>query len=213
MLTVAHKFSIICLLLLALASHASQDQLVDHLHQAYADVAYFEADFTQEKKLQHFSKSLVSKGKIKFAKSHGMIWEITSPIWAKTKINPQGIFKTNQFYQNKKVTDVQMQAVAGILTELLSSQLDRVESQFSVQAVSLSAESHDWQVTLLAKSPIIKKALQALVIKGNTGETDQPRGISQIQIIDPTNNTTDITLHEVILNSAPLNQDLLDVFQ
>jgi len=207
------KYMIGCLLLVTQMSLASQSELVDRLHQAYADVQYFEAEFIQEKHVKHLSVPLISAGKIQFAKNHGMIWEITKPIWVKTKINQQGIFKTNQFYQDKKVTDVQMKAVAGILTELLSSRLDRIESQFNVQKVEFEPNSLDWQVTLLAKSPIIKKALYALVLSGNTGETAMDRGISQIQIIDQAANKTIISLHVITLKNQPLSQDLVDVFQ
>lgn len=212
------KYILVGLIILTQITWANQHELVERLHQAYADIQYFEAEFTQEKNVKHLSKPLISKGKIKFSKSHGMIWEITEPIWVKTKINQQGIFKTNQFYQDKKVNDVQMKAVAGILAELLSSQLNRIESQFEVQQIIFAENELDWQVTLLAKSPMIKKALHALVIKGSMGEGGINRGINHIQILDQSQNKTEISLHNITVknissSNAVLNQEILDVFQ
>lgn len=211
----------------ASVSAAEDKQLVHRLQQAYADVAYFEADFTQEKMVKHLSKPLISKGKIKFAKEHGMIWEIIEPIAVQTKINQQGIFKTNQFFKDKKVKDVQMKAVADIFSELLSSKLDRIEGQFDVENAVYDEGTMGWQVTLKAKSAVIKKALKALLIKGSdfsnkdqitSAKNTEPssneqinQGIQAIQIIDQAGNSTTISFDNVVTKGA-LDSELVDVF-
>ena len=199
-----------CLTLSAQPSTANT-QLVDQLQQAYADVTYFEAAFTQEKNIKFLSQPLVSKGRIVFAKNHGMVWEVIDPIYVKTIIKQQGIFKSNQFHENRPVKDVQMKAVADILTELLSSQLDRIESQFNVSEVVIDDDQHEWQVTLTAQSRIIKKALKQLRIEGNMG--NDHKGIGKITILDATENTTVIAFNQVKLMTAPPSQDQLDDFQ
>ncbi|MCB1582386.1 MAG: outer membrane lipoprotein carrier protein LolA [Xanthomonadales bacterium] len=192
---------------------AEQTSLIEYLHQAYAKVQYFEADFTQEKHIKFLSKPLISKGKIKFVKQQGMIWEITSPIWVKTKIQDNQIFKTTDYENNKKVTDVQMKAVAQILTELLSSQLDRVESQFDVADLEHDEAQGQWQVKLMPKSMMIKKALQELVIFGQLSDDAEKQGISQIKIVDQSGNHTKIQFESVRIKTDALTQDLLDAFQ
>ncbi len=208
-----NKYLVCVLLFLTASVGADQQDLIEQLHQAYVDVNYFAADFVQEKQVKFLSKPLISKGQIKFHKNNGMVWEITEPIWVKTKINDSGIFKTNQFYQDKKVTDVQMKAVAGILTELLSSQLNRIESQFKVAEVTIDDRQKNWKATLLADSLLVKKALNGLLIEGYLPAADQPKGISQITIIDQANNQTKITFSNVELHKEVMNQDLLDDFQ
>ncbi len=208
-----NKRLVCCLLFLTASVGAGQQDLIEQLHQAYVDVNYFAADFVQEKQVKFLSKPLISKGKIKFHKNSGMVWEIIEPIWVKTKINDSGIFKTNQFYQDKKVTDVQMKAVAGILTELLSSQLNRIESQFTVAEVMIDDGQKNWKATLLADSLLVKKALNSLLIEGYLPSADQQKGISQITIIDQANNQTQITFSNVELHKEKLSQDLLDDFQ
>ncbi len=207
------KLTAVFFILIATMASANQNDLVKKLHEAYADVQYFEASFVQEKTVKFLSKPLVSKGHIKFSKKHGMIWEITKPIWVKTKINKNGIFKTSQFHQNKKVTDVQMKVVAQILSELLSSQLDRIESQFSISELTLNDENNSWQVTLSASSILIKKAIKALNIMGNLENENQSKGISRIEIIDPSQNITVITFIDVKLSDKALGQDVIDDFQ
>ncbi len=192
---------------------ANQITLVDQLHQAYNQVVYFEADFTQEKHIKYLSKPLVSKGKIKFAKEQGMIWEITEPVWVKTKIQNNQIFKTTSYQTNKQVNDVQMKAVAQILTELLSSQLDRVESQFNVSALQMDETNGIWQVKLLPKAVMIKKALHELLITGQVSNEFDQQGISRIKVIDNNGNQTDIAFESVHIKTGTLTQEVLDAFQ
>lgn len=192
---------------------ASQITLVDQLHQAYNQVVYFEADFTQKKHIKFLSKPLVSKGKIKFAKEQGMIWEITDPVWVKTKIQDNQIFKTTSYQTNKQVTDVQMKAVAQILTELLSSKLDRVESQFDVSALQMDETNGVWQVRLKPKTVMIKKALHELLITGQVADDFDQQGISHIKVIDNNGNQTDIAFESVHIETGTLTQEVLDAFQ
>ncbi len=192
---------------------AEQQNLAEKLHQAYADVSYFKAEFVQEKRVKYLSAPLISKGFLKFSNEHGMVWEITHPIWVKTIITDQGIFKTNRYHSNKKVNDVQMKAVAGILSELLSAQLDRIKSQFEISEVNIETDSNHWQVTLLSQSPLIKKALNSLVIEGNLGSETHSKGIDKIQITDQADNVTVISLHSIEMGSEPGNKEWLDDFQ
>ena len=192
---------------------AEQGDLVKKLHEAYSNVTYFEASFVQEKSVKFLSKPLVSKGHIQFLKNHGMVWEIMEPIWVHTKINESGIYKTNQFEKNKKVTDVQMKAVAQILSELLSSKLDRIESQFSISDVVIDAQHNRWQVSLSAASLMIKKAIETIVIKGYLASEGQSKGISQIKIIDPAGNTTLIRFIDIQLSEQSVEQGVIDGFK
>lgn len=192
---------------------ADNATFIDQLHQAYAKVLYFEADFIQEKQIKHLSKPLISKGKIIFAKQQGMIWEVTEPVWVRTKIQDNQIFKTTQYYQNKKVNDVQMKAVAQILTELLSSQLDRVESQFDISDLNLEQQNGMWQVKLTPQVMMLKKSLSSLEITGQLANGSDQQGINQITIFDKSDNQTQITFESVRIENNQLTQDMLNEFQ
>ena len=143
-----------------------------------------------------------------------MIWEVVKPIWVKTKINDEGIFKTNSFEQNVKVKDVQMQAVADILGELLGARLDRMRSQFELSASQLSDDQLHWEATLIPRSKLIKKALAQLHIEGLLDEAGQGQGISKITLVDPNENITTIVFSEVVMfNEQSPPAELLHDFQ
>ena len=209
------KIKVFCLLLtMVLPLHAEDSILVEQLHQAYDQVQYFEAEFVQNKQVKFLSKPLVSTGVIKYAPTHGMIWEVVKPIWVKTKINDEGIFKTNSFEQNVKVKDVQMQAVADILGELLGARLDRMRSQFELSASQLSDDQLHWEATLIPRSKLIKKALAQLHIEGLLDDAGQGQGISKITLVDPNENITTIVFSEVVMfNEQSPPAELLHDFQ
>lgn len=208
-----NNFIYLLLFLVPTSVWANKPELVNRLHEAYSDVNYFEASFVQQKNVKFLSKPLISKGLIKYSNTAGMIWEIIEPIWVKTKITEEGIFKTNQYKKNQKVTDVQMKAVAQILSGILSSKLDRIESQFKISAVELDKQNNNWTVNLTAVSVIIKKAIHGLVIKGNLANENQKKGITEIIIIDSAENQTLIQFLNVRLSNEPMSQDVIDAFQ
>ena len=204
-----------CLLLIMVLPLRAEDSiLVEQLHQAYDQVQYFEAEFVQNKQVKFLSKPLVSTGVIKYAPTHGMIWEVVKPIWVKTKINDEGIFKTNSFEQNVKGKDVQMQAVSDILGELLGARLDRMRSQFELSASQLSDDQLHWEATLIPRSKLIKKALAQLHIEGLLDDAGQGQGISKITLVDPNENITTIVFSEVVMfNEQSPPAELLHDFQ
>lgn len=218
------------LLMLALTSAAGeqkQHNLVEKLHEAYQDIQFFQSDFTQTKSVKFLSQPIVSTGQMVYSTELGLIWEVKKPVWVKTIINDQGVFKSNARHGSKKVKDPQIKVVASILTELLSSKLDRVESQFQVMDVVQNVQSGHWSVTLQAKGVLIKKAISSITIKGidnshhgtevsvaGTAEKlEKNTGIQHLVVVDAQGNETHISLSNQFISQLTLTDELRQLFQ
>ncbi len=210
-----------CLLLSLLMTSVSQAGVVDKkdqntlvkkLHQSYQGIRYFQSNFKQIKSVKFLTKPIISTGKMVFSPELGLVWEVTSPIWVKTLINDEGVFKTNARHKKQKVKDPQIKVVSSILTELLSSQLDQVESQFNISDAIDHTESGQWSVTLVAKGLLIKKAISSITIHGQLSTTGAEKGIDSLLIVDAAGNETKVLLSQQVLSQSELTDQQQHAF-
>lgn len=181
-----------------------ENSLVQKLHQSYQGIRYFQSDFKQIKTVKFLSKPITSTGQFTFSPELGLVWEVKSPVWVKTLINDEGVFKSNSRIAKQKVKDPQIKVVASILSELFSSQLDRVESQFNIKEVIEDNEAGQWSVTLEAKGSLIKKAITSISITGQLSASQSDNGIESLVIVDASNNETLISLSKQIISQTAL---------
>lgn len=186
--------------------------LVEKLHAAYQGIRYYKADFEQIKNIKFLSQPIVSKGLLIFSSELGLVWEVHDPLWVKTIINDEGVFKSNHRETKKKVKDPQIKVVASILTELLSSQLDRVESQFDIQNTVYNEANDEWSVMLIAKGVLIKKAISQIQINGKLNSDDSSNGIQSIVISDASGDETLINLSEQLLSKTEVTSEQRKAF-
>lgn len=196
---------------------AGSQTLVEQLHQAYHDVNYFQADFEQHKQIAFLSKPLVSSGRLIFAKNQGLIWQLEKPLWSKTRITDEGVFKSNKYQHNKKVTDHQVQALGGILQELLSAELNQVKSRFHINEPHIDEQQGRWYVTLTAKNKMVKKAIKSIVLQGKlklsvASKEKSVGGIEGIIITEQNDDQTKIQLTHIVESKQPLSEEQLGVF-
>lgn len=183
---------------------------LNQLTSVYSDTTFFEADFTQTKQVRFMHKPLVSSGQIKFAKNHGLLWIIEQPFQSKTWVNQQGVFKANQFEDKKKVKDPQMKVVAGLLSDLFSSQVNKVARKFTVS--DESTDDNMWQVTLRPDSALIKKVLQSIEVIGAESNTKISQGIQRIVVTDRNDNVTEIKFSRIKRQHKPLTDQQISDF-
>ncbi len=207
------KFIIFSLLLFCLDAKAQESFLIEQLHEKYHNINYYQADFRQSKNVSYISKPLITTGQLEFAVGLGLIWEIKEPLWTKTLINKEGVFKTTKYHKNQKVKDMQIKVIAEIMTELLTANLDKVESKFELLVLHKGDAQDPWQVQLKPKGALMKKALLKIILKGQPADDKIKSGIAQIIIIDQAQNVTTLSLQEKILQKGALSPSLRQHFE
>lgn len=196
------------------ADNHSSDEAQTRLNQltsGYIDLHLFEASFIQTKQVKFMQKPLVSSGRIRFAKNHGLLWIIDKPFQSKTWVNQQGVFKANQFEDKKQVKDPQMKAVAGLLGDLLSAQIDQVAQKFSVVEDSTDIDTV-WQVTLRPNTTLMKKVLQSIQVIGTDPDVENVQGIQRIVVTDSNQNVTEIEFNDIKRQHKPLTDQQISEF-
>lgn len=211
------RLLVLFILSLSWSLHANSQTLVEQLHQVYHDVNYFQADFEQHKQIAFLSKPLVSSGRLIFAKNQGLIWQLEKPLWSKTRISDEGVFKSNKYQHNKKVTDHQVQALGDILQELLAAELDKVKSQFYISEPHIDEQQEQWSVTLTAKNKLVKKAIKSILLKGKLKSLSGSKkniagGIERIIICEKNDDKTEIQLTHIIKSKQPLTEQQRRLF-
>ena len=201
-------------LLLLNSVYAIGSTLINQLHEKYQNVSYYQANFIQEKKVSYISKLLITHGRLEFALNEGLIWEVKKPLWVKTLITDQGVFKSTKYQQKQKVKDIQIKLIAEIMTELLTANLDKIESHFKISSVDQSG-ADNWIINLHPKKMIMKKTLKQISLIGikKSHANDEINGIKEIIITDKAANITRIILKDVMLHKGPISFDIRSKFE
>ncbi|MBL4658814.1 MAG: hypothetical protein JKY19_00530, partial [Alcanivoracaceae bacterium] len=167
------------------SAYAVDLTLINQLHEKYQNVSYYQANFIQEKQVSYISKLLITQGRLEFALNKGLIWEVKKPLWVKTLITDKGVFKSTKYQQKQKVRDIQIKLIAEILTELLTANLDKIESHFKISSVDQS-DADNWRINLNPKKMIMKKALKQISLIGIKAHNHdvEINGIKEIIITD-----------------------------
>ena len=184
---------------------------LNQLTASYVNTALFEANFTQTKQVKFMHQPLVSSGRIKFAQGHGFLWIIDKPFQSKTWVNQDGVFKANQFEGKKQVKDPQMKAVAGVLSDLLSAQVDQVAQKFTVSDDTPDIDTL-WQVTLRPNTALMKKVLLRIEVIGTDSGAENSQGIQRIIVTDSNQNVTEIEFSRIKQQHKPLTDQQISEF-
>ncbi len=204
-------FLMICVLFWHVGS-ANNDLALQQLHAAHTGVTYFEARFEQRRHVKFIAKPLVSNGVILFSPDLGLVWQVNQPLSVKTVINQSGVFKSTQGGPLNKVKDPQIKIIADILSELLSAELDQVNSQFLIEPVNDAKQNDHWQVKLKPKNTLMKKAIQSIDIQGVL-QNDQAHSIDTIVIKNQSGDDTVIQFTGVVLSMKALSEQQRGVFE
>ncbi|MBL4659645.1 MAG: outer membrane lipoprotein carrier protein LolA, partial [Alcanivoracaceae bacterium] len=196
------------------SAYAVDSTLINQLHEKYQNVSYYQANFIQEKQVSYISKLLITQGRLEFALNEGLIWEVEKPLWVKTLITDKGVFKSTKYQQKQKVRDIQIKLIAEIMTELLTANLDKIESHFKISSVDQS-DADNWRINLNPKKMIMKKALKQISLIGIKAHNpdDEINGIKEIIITDKAANITRILLTDIVLHKGPIGIDIRSKFE
>lgn len=206
-----HKFILrtfpLAILILNFA-YAEDSQLIASLNEKHQNVSHYQASFVQQKNVSYISKPLITTGRLEFALGSGLIWEVDKPLWVKTLITEAGVFKSTKYQNKQKVKDVQIKLIAEIMTELLTANLDKIESHFKITSAEEN-QTGTWKIDLVPKKMMMKKALKQITLKGDLTETkNDVENINEIVITDKSGNLTQIKLTDVILYKGELTMDI-----
>jgi len=196
------------------SAYAVDLTLINQLHEKYQNVSYYQANFIQEKQVSYISKLLITQGRLEFALNKGLIWEVKKPLWVRTLITDKGVFKSTKYQQKQKVRDIQIKLIAEILTELLTANLDKIESHFKISSVDQS-DADNWRINLNPKKMIMKKALKQISLIGIKAHNHdvEINGIKEIIITDKASNITRIILKDIVLHKGPISVDIESKFE
>ena len=196
------------------SAYAADSILINQLHEKHQNVSYYQASFTQEKQVSYISKLLITQGRLEFALNEGLIWEVEKPLWVKTLITDKGVFKSTKYQQKQKVKDIQIKLIAEIMTELLTANLDKIESHFKISSVDQS-DRDNWRINLNPKKMMMKKALKQISLIGIKAHNsdDEINGIKEIIITDKAANITRIILTDIVLHKGPIGIDIRSKFE
>lgn len=205
-------FYLILMLCFSAAGQAEDHNALAQLHEAHVGVTYFEAQFEQQRQVKFISKPLVSTGIIHFAPELGLVWQVKQPLSVKTIINDSGVYKSTQGGPLIKVKDPQIKIIADILSELLSAELDQVNSQFKVEPIKPANQSTSWEVLLKPKNSLMKKAIASIGIQGGM-QGDQAKSIDTVTINNQSGDVTVIQFSSVVMSSEALSELQRGVFE
>lgn len=183
---------------------AGDNPLLD-LQNRYRQATFLSANFTQEKQTAFISQPLTATGNFQFAKDKGLIWAVKTPFSSRTLFAGGDVFIADdngnwQVGDNDRIN----QAVADILTQLLSGNWENLDKQFTQQPTQTLANG-DWSVTLSPTGMWVKKALKAITLQGNDN-------LKHIALTDKQDNQTTLILDDVQQQNSALTEAQLRDF-
>ena len=156
--------------------------------------AIMRGEFTQQKKLNILKKPLQSEGNFIIVQGQGIIWNVVKPVTSKMIIGNNVIYFSEQMSDNAERS---MSYIGKILNAILAGDILQLQQQFIITNSNINTQKQ-WQLTLIPKSMLMKKALASIELSGS-------QVINRIQLNE---NSGDYTLIE--LQNIIFEKDLTD---
>lgn len=159
------KHLLLVLLTLSMSLTARADDLQDIL-QTLAAKPLVRAEFRQEKTLPALKKPLHSEGQLVFAGKEGVLLFIRKPVQAQLVITPDVLLqKTARTQARLRLDQSPYGAVAGIFSQLMSGDANKLKKTFSVEALEKNGTA--WTLSLRPRDSRLQKLFATLRIRGD----------------------------------------------
>ena len=152
-----------------------------------ADTPVLRGQFEQNKHLQGFRGSLLSKGDFLLARDRGVIWNTRSPFASTIVLTKQRLL-ARQADGNTRIVGVDGKAPAvatmnALLMALLSGDIAVLSRQFDLKETTLSDGL--WQLELAPKPGGLAKVFRRIVLRGT-------KHVESVQLQEASGDSTDI---------------------
>lgn len=147
------------------SSAARGDDLLDIL-QNLAAQPLVHAEFRQIKTLPALTKPLLSEGQLVVARGEGVLLFIRKPVPAQLVITPDVLLQKTAHTQTRlRLDQSPYGAVAGLIGQLMSGDLEKLQTAFAVAAIERN--DHSWTLHLQPRDSRLKKLFVTLRISGD----------------------------------------------
>lgn len=199
--------------------HATPDQLSQLASQLQLS-PQTKGQFIQTRYLAVLKKPLKSQGVFIFSQQQGLFWQQTKPFPTTLVLKDHMLIQQDSFGNIQQSNANQASAAMAeqlpmLMQALLTGDVKALEKDFQLYmpAVINTAENTSigpagiatqWQLGLVAKDPMIQKAIGALILEGSLAPTQTDKPVTQIERL------TMITSVEAAINNQKTDKTLIE---
>lgn len=147
--------------LVLLLSPAVFGASLDDISQRLVQAPIMSGEFQQQKKVKILTLPLISTGRFYLAKSKGIAWLTEAPLVDQLYIN----FSRQHGGDDASRLQQSMQFISGILADILSGKLTKLEAEFDIQITLL--DTREWRLHLTPRSLLLAKVIEHIELSGD----------------------------------------------
>ncbi|WP_285163584.1 outer membrane lipoprotein carrier protein LolA [Shewanella goraebulensis] len=158
-------------------------------------------EFQQTRYLAALKRPLKSTGEFIFSQDIGLLWKQTTPFASALVLKQNTLIQQDSFgnithSQANQTSSAMAEQLPQLMQALLTGDLDALAQDFelfmpeNIATSSDSAQIINWQLGLVAKDPLIQKAIGAMVLEG--GAVDTKQQINRLTMLSTLPNKTSI---------------------
>jgi outer membrane lipoprotein-sorting protein len=169
---------------------AQQRHLVERINQRFHESVVQRCQFRQVRHLRLLTMPLITEGQLIFHAQHGVLWRITNPFPATILIDERHMIQ----WQGRQVQVITAKrqpalfAMAQVLTNVISGDMERLESKFQV---FVTGDTDHWELGLIPKGETLVGLIRDLRLVGR-------QSVERVEMYDQRGERTSITLSQVI---------------
>ncbi|WP_144212109.1 outer membrane lipoprotein carrier protein LolA [Shewanella donghaensis] len=196
--------------------HATPDQLSQLASQLQLS-PQTKGQFIQTRYLAVLKKPLKSQGVFIFSQQQGLFWQQTKPFPTTLVLKDRMLIQQDSFGNIQQSNANQASAAMAeqlpmLMQALLTGDVKALEKDFQLYmpAVINTAENTSaghatlWQLGLVAKDPMIQKAIGALILEGSLAPTQADKSVTQIERL------TMLSSVEAAINNQKTDKTLIE---
>ncbi len=160
-----------------------------------------QGQFEQSKQLKILNKPIRSSGEFAVSQQHGLIWQAKLPVASTLVINGAAIYQVKNGQKRLLTNNAQAAAVAQVLAQLLSGNLEQLLEHFTVN--QQNSQRQEWQLILAPKRTDIAKLFSQIEMFGD-------QQLTEVRLHEPNGTVSSIRFSAV--HHAPLTLQQVQLF-
>ena len=192
-------------LLIALPAQASDD-VIATVRAQLEQPNVLRGNFTQAKRIEGFSKPLLSSGDFIVSRERGLLWRTAKPFPGVLKLTRDEIVASQDgavTFRLSADNEPSVRIINSLMFSLLNGDVAALGKQFTING---SATPQQWSLDLKPKQAAFAKLIRSIAVKGD-------RHVSEISIDEANGDRTQIRFSDQVSVPATLSADELERFK
>lgn len=192
-------------LLFAMPAQASDD-VVAVVKAQLEQATVLRGNFEQSKRIEGFSKPLLSSGDFIVSRERGVLWRTTKPFPSVLKLTRDEIVASQGdtvTFRLSADSEPSVRIINGLMFSLLNGDVAALGKQFTISGTTVAEQ---WALDLKPQQAAFAKLIRAIALKGDAH-------VSVIDIDEANGDHTQIRFSEQVSTPATLNADELERFK